>query len=691
MRLKWVVLAVVAVPVALVVAGYVVLASYDRDELAKIAAQQVKAATGRDLEIAGPIELSLSLTPAVSLSDVKFQNAPWGSRPEMATVKTFEIEVALLPLFSGDIEIQNILLDGLDLLMETGPDGQTNWTFDSPPAAATASPKSAGQDTQVSLPRFVEIGVRDSRVTFHDQATGNSETVSLGAADVHTKGETAEVSLDGRYGDLPFKLGGEVGALHRLFEAEDSPLSLEGTVGDARLAASGRIESLASAPKPDFQLKLDASSVAALGSGLGVDLPALAPTQVATRLQADADGNLLLNGLSAKVGSSDLAGNLVLNLNGPRPRVSGELTSALLAIQDFDRPSEGPAPSAPRGNREGGTLIPSEPLPLDALRGFDADLGLKVGVLRLAPGQEAVGVDGHVRLADGALVLDPFKAGYAGATASGTLSLDAGKKPAALATRLKIDGIDYGRLLRDYQVTSSVQGTLNAAVDVTAHGDSPHALASTLSGRLRADGGQGVINSQLLTFIGAGLETFLVPLLAGEGNTRLNCVTAQVDFAQGIGTVKTLLIDTAAFAVATTGRVDLRQETVDLRVDTAAHQANLLSLAVPFNVTGNLAHPHFTPDPTGTIVKAATIAGAFINPAAALGVLVATPVVSGDASRCTAAVKTAESAPQSGIDALRRQLGALGQVPGDALQKLEQVVPDAGRKIDEGLRKLFGQ
>src|SRR3546814_14093670 len=81
MKLKRIVAGGVAVTAAVVVAGYAIIASLDVQQVADFARAQVKAATGRNLAIAGPVELKLLPTPSIQLQDLRFANADWGSRP----------------------------------------------------------------------------------------------------------------------------------------------------------------------------------------------------------------------------------------------------------------------------------------------------------------------------------------------------------------------------------------------------------------------------------------------------------------------------------------------------------------------------------------------------------------------------------------------------------------------------------
>ncbi|MFB0923028.1 MAG: AsmA family protein, partial [Alphaproteobacteria bacterium] len=85
------------------------------DRIAKL----VEEKTGRKIAFGGPIELDLGLTTSLAVRDVSFSNATWGSRTDMATVGLVEMDVRLLPLIVGSVDIGSIILRDVDVLVET--------------------------------------------------------------------------------------------------------------------------------------------------------------------------------------------------------------------------------------------------------------------------------------------------------------------------------------------------------------------------------------------------------------------------------------------------------------------------------------------------------------------------------------------------------------------------------------------
>jgi len=86
-----------------------------------------KEITGRDLTIDGDIGLTILPTPTFSAAKVRFANGPGGSVPDMATLESLDLRVALFPLLSGTIKVESVTLVAPKIVLETLPDGTPKW------------------------------------------------------------------------------------------------------------------------------------------------------------------------------------------------------------------------------------------------------------------------------------------------------------------------------------------------------------------------------------------------------------------------------------------------------------------------------------------------------------------------------------------------------------------------------------
>ncbi|MCH9013802.1 MAG: AsmA family protein, partial [Proteobacteria bacterium] len=491
MKIKWIVTGLVALVVAVVVAGVAILSTMDFEELRGIIEAEAKEATGRELKIAGPIDLKISLTPAIAVEDVRFANAAWGSRADMISIRRFELEVALLPLLSGDIQVKRLVLIEPDILLETDQEGRGNWEMTG--AAETGEKDGEAEGEDAPLPSFDQVVIRDATLTYKNGKTG--EEIRLRLARLEGRAASAssplEVALEGAYNDAPFKVEGTLGSFEQLFGEGPFPVKLSVEAGGATVTVDGRIAEPMTGRGLDLKIQVRGQSLADLGALGGVELPPLGPYDLSVQVEQEGT-TYKLTGLTAKVGSSDIAGNATVAFGGARPAVNGSFTSGTLDLDDFAPPGaegDGAAPTgAPAETAEQGLVFTEAPLPLDALDALDAKIKLSVKRLRLHVGLPLSDLDLSLVLEKGRLRVKPFSIGVAGGKLAGDFSIDAGKTPPLLTVKLSASGIDYGGLLKDFDVTDGVSGRLDAKVDLRGAGASLHAIAADLNGRIEVTG-----------------------------------------------------------------------------------------------------------------------------------------------------------------------------------------------------------
>ncbi len=694
-KLKWIVTGLVALVVAVVVAGYVVLSGMEFDDLRERIEAEAKAATGRDLVIGGKIDLVVSLTPAIAIEQVSFANADWGSRAEMITLDRFEVEVALLPLLSGDIEIRRLVVVRPNILLETDAEGRANWSLEGiaetaeKTAEKTAEEAEPGAETTVGgMPILHQIVIEDGLLTYRDGQTGEVTEVVLSRLTSSARGPNQPISLnmEGSYNGAPIKLSGMLGAPLELNEGP-FPFDLTAEAGGAAVTFAGVIAEPLTGEGIDLKISAKGESLADLSGLAGAELPALGPYDVSARLKTDGDP-VSLTELAVKIGGSDLAGQATLAFGGARPAVSGALSSRLLDLADFVPPDEAAGEPAAEAGPESPYVFSEDPLPLDGLKAVDIDLKLNVATLRLREKLALQDLDLTLRLASGRLQVAPLVTRFANGSLEANVDLDSAKETPSLVVTVKGAGIDYGQLLKDMEIEDGVQGTLDLDIDLRGAGASPRAIAAGLNGKTEIVSNEGVISNQLLKVVGVGLGDVLGPLMGGEEDAKLNCIVSRFNIERGLATSVAMIFDSEAFTITGGGIVDLKTERLELQMDTATREVSIASLAVPFNIGGTLKSPSFTPDPVGTALGAAKVVGMFMAPPLAIGSLIAEKSVSGSGENaCVAALEAAASgqAPEQ-----KSTLETVTEDPGKALESIGKGVGEALEGLGEGLKNLFG-
>lgn len=663
--------------VAVVVAVIAVIAMTDFNQYRPLIADQVRQATGRNLEIKGRLGLALSLVPVVEIEDVRFANAPWGSRPHMVTLKRLEVRVRLLPLLFGDIEVERLVLIEPDILLETDRKGRGNWIFKptTVPASA-AAPAADGAGAPAVLPRFDQVRIEDGVFRYRDGVTGKTTRLSIKRLEGHAAGASAplRIEIDGALGETGFKLRSVLGALSRLTEDGPYPVELEATAAGATVTIKGTVDTPMKPKGAEFTFRAEGKDLARLGALAGTDLPSRS-WRIAAKLVYK-PGIVTVKELDAAVGKITLKGGASLNLTGARPKLKAKFTSPLIDLADFTAPG-GKTGKATKKSTGGKTrLFSAEPLPLDGLKAMDADVTIHVGRI-VAHGAELRGVDARINLAAGRLRIQPLMAGLAGGSVSGDITLDARARVPRAAVKLALKQVDLGKLLKDMKISDLIKGKIDLDVNVRSAGNSPKALMAGLGGRASVVMGKGSVDSGYVDIIGADLLQFAA---TAKGVTRVNCLVARFNIAKGIATANGLLFDTERMTVRGEGAINLGDETIRLKFTPKPKETSLINLALPWWVKGDLASPSVTPDEAAV---ATGIAGSILlGPIALLVPLVTNKP--GEKNPClTALDKPAARAKPAQAPKT--------QEPAKERGGIEGVLDDIGKSISKGFEGIFGR
>jgi uncharacterized protein involved in outer membrane biogenesis len=655
--------------VLLLAAAVAYVMSIDFDSYRPLLAERVKAATGRDFAIAGRLDLALSLTPSLTVSDVRFANPPGFSRPNMATIAKLEAQIALWPLLSRRVEIQRFTLSGADILVETNSQGRGNWIFDG--GNAPAAPASeAGRSLNLAVGA---VTIRDSTIAYRDVRGGAEQRLVLAAATLRASadGRTMDVALKGAADAIAFDIAGQTGGLAALLDgATPFPVKLRATVDKLTATVNGTIAQPRAGKGIALDVTFAADRLADLAALAGATLPASGPFKLAGHL-SDGDGRFAIDRLDGHLGASDLQGRIETT-TGARPRLAATLQADRLNLVDFI----GPPPAAAKPQRKADRVFPADPLPFALLKTADVELKLAARQLVAA----AATLDNFtidLGLANGLLELRKLTGQFRGSPLTLAATVDARPATPLVSATGKLEKFDLGGFLKASAVTDLLTGAVDLDLSGRGAGASVRQIMAGLDGRLVAVMGKAELATPLFDLIGADLAQSIMPWAAQDRSTHINCAVVRFDAKRGTATSDAMLLDTTKVTVQGAGTVDLANERIALVLTPQPKERSLISLATPIDVDGTLAAPSVTPD---RMALAKDAAGAVIgNVIIPFGFLV--PLISGgtgDENPCLAALNQARAsgAARPGAAAQPRQ-GESGI--GGALQG-----------IGKGIRNLFG-
>ena len=190
--------------VALVIAGLLVGPSlFDWNSYKPQIASAAKDMLGRELSIAGDIQLSVLPSPALSVKRVSFENVSGADNREMLALDEVEINVDISSLLQGKIVIKSVRLVRPMISLEVTKDGRSSWDIkflasntDAPTSKPTASSSesSGGLGFDISLE---SVKIEDATITYIDARSEQREEIS---------NLTTEIMAASLYG--PFEMEG---------------------------------------------------------------------------------------------------------------------------------------------------------------------------------------------------------------------------------------------------------------------------------------------------------------------------------------------------------------------------------------------------------------------------------------------------------------------------------------------------
>lgn len=312
---------------ALLAGAVVVAPSFiDSAAIKKEMTEQVRNATGRELSIGGNLEVRLLPTPALTAKDVSLSNAKGGQAQNMVALKAVEVRVALMPLLSGQVQVERIRLVSPVVNVEKFADGRTNLEFKPVQATRATQPKTASAGpsapsgfapTQGLDIRLDSFEIVDARVIYRD---GVSQTVE----------QIEDIDATLRAGSLngPFEAQGQarLRGVPMAFEVSLGQIIAQRTVpvnavlnapGGAQVQLSGAVFELETEPRFKGKIKVEGTNLGQLldaVSGAGV-APSILGQTYAVDAQVDASAKAVdLRELELHLGKNRTTGTILVAL-----------------------------------------------------------------------------------------------------------------------------------------------------------------------------------------------------------------------------------------------------------------------------------------------------------------------------------------------------------------------------------------
>lgn len=614
MRWKRIVGIIAGAGIIIVLAAIAVLATFDVNRLKPFIADIVRTQTGSEIHLNGDIQIDIGLAPKLIVDAVTFQNASWGSRPDLARIKQLELQIELLPLILGKVRIKRLSLVEPDVLIEVNRSGESNFAFDLP--------------ITTIRPAVKEVYLQKAKLKINDRRTRKTTTLkvkefTLKAADYD---QPSDVKAQTSFNGTACRISGRTGAISDLFEKQKPwPIKLAINALGADITVVGKIDDPLGLKGADLRWTVAGRDVSTLQAIAGRPLPK-SPFSLSGHLLFQTLEKIEVTGLRLKMAENTVKGAVTLDRMQGVPMIVAQLQSDDLDLRPFFEGNKNASAQKKKSDQSADKKIfPDKPFAIGFLARFDTSVDVRIARLIL-PGIAAEAIAAKIGIKSGRFNMNLSASNVGGGRFDADLDLvPQGKLIAAVASASAKD-VDLGQMLKDLNISSAIEGLLDLTVKLKGSGNSVAALMAGLDGDIIAILGNGRMPLEYINLVGEDISASLIKLLnpfAESIDTAvINCLVADFNIADGQAKSDIIVIDDPRKTLIAHGRVDLKTEVLDFWVEpkpkegigfkeTGKISISLKELTRPFKLGGTLAHPEVELD---TVQTAKTIGTALLGP-----------------------------------------------------------------------------
>ncbi|MCC8949792.1 AsmA family protein, partial [Bradyrhizobium sp. Arg62] len=563
----------------------------NRDALQRAVEAQIRAVTGLELVVNGPIDVSVFPGSYVSFHNVGLKGADTIGPALQVDVLTANLR--LLPLLLRRFEIADVMMLRPHIHVVRDGAGESNWT---PFVETIAKAMTPGAENQVS---FSEIRIQDGELNYQDGTNNISE--QLGDIDLSLawpsisrsfaatgqfdwRGERVDGSISAS--DFVALLSGDRSGLKARLASTPLKVAFDGTVANR---TSLMMEGVATMDSPSLRNALRWMGQAPPGGGGGFG-------RFALKARANVvGGSVALTNVNVELDGNVAEGVMTYANNGR------QTLQATLAAGNLDfTPYISTFRLLASGQRDWNRQL----FDLSSLSSTDLDMRLSAAKVTVGPsklGRTAFGAN----LRGGALALSVGEAQMYGGIAKGSFAIARSDAVADVRAQFQFTDVDLQACASELFGINKLSGRGNLNVSLTASGSSPFGLASSLDGTATLNGHDGAI-------AGFNVEQLLKRLekrpLSGGGNFRSGStpydnLSISVKFADGVATADDIHVESPTAKITLTGTASVPSREYDLKgvASLTSASAGGNGFDLPFVIQGPWDDPLIFPDPESLI------------------------------------------------------------------------------------------
>ena len=479
----------------------------------------------------------------MELGAVQLSNAKgFGDKPFLKVSKA-DVKIKLLPLLRKEVEMETVVLQGLELQLMKDKYGRTNWADLAKPGKEQKK-KQKAEDESVGAGALAALAIggldiRNAHIVWDDRSTNTRQSID------HLNINTGELSF-GMPVDVDIS-----------FDIESTQPAMKGSftlLGKMAIDLASQIHTF-----NDMQLIANVSGKDIPNHAMALKLFGNLSTDLASQV-------VQFKNMKLKLDDTTIAGSLAMK-RFDKPSYNFNLIIDTVDIDRYMQSNDAVAKKAAVSPVHTAAAGATQ-LPVETLRKLNANGKLLIKEMK-ASGIRSQDINIELKANNGRIALHPLSAKMYDGTYNGNIRIDARKNIPIISMDEKLTDVHAGKLLKDFSGKDTLTGITSFRLKLVAQGKTADAIRKNLNGNASfafKDGKlKGVDNVREIMNTLALLRGVTPDSSSSSNETAFSSLTGSMKFTNGVGTNNDLLLDSPVLKITGAGKIDLVKEWINYK------------------------------------------------------------------------------------------------------------------------------
>ena len=418
------------------------------------------------------------------------------------------------------------------------------------------------------------------------------------------KGNAVTMAMDGKLKDIPVKLFITGAPMVDYVSKPDSiPLTIDAEMLDSRLSFASTLKLPVTDKDLKMSLKVESKRLDRLNKLLKLDLPAMGPVTLTSKLNINNAGYDMPQ-LDLLIGKSDLKGKMHLNTSAAKPELDIELVSNLIRLEDFDSLRTDKEKEQRKGKKD--TIEEAAKKDSDAserkteetdnetkqLLSFEVlnalNANIQVEAKKVVAEKDDLGAGLlKVSLKDARLAVEPLRVDVPGGRAQLEMDYTLSPTQAALNMKADIAEFDIATLVRRTKPESDMGGLFTLDAELRTSAANPEGLMKSANGHIDSALVPVNFSSGVIDLWAVNLLSAIMDKSTEKDQSVINCVVVRFGVSDGLMEEKAIYLDTTNMRIAGKAEINFVEEQIDIKLAPRAKKPEFFNVAIPIKLKGS--------------------------------------------------------------------------------------------------------